>query len=61
MLEMTLQLKERPDMMDASDALAVAVCHHYQANSIAGTTTADKKVKGGWDAFINQNPGRVGK
>ncbi len=62
MLEMTLQLKERPDMMDASDALAVAVCHHYQANAIAGTTTADKKVKGGgWDAFITQNPGRITK
>jgi crossover junction endodeoxyribonuclease RuvC len=65
MLEMTLQLKERPDMMDASDALAVAVCHHYQSNSIlALNDTSEKKaktekVKGGWESFINQNPGRV--
>ena len=42
--------------LDASDALAVAVCHHFQ-----GTTRvkgADKKLKG-WEDFLAKNPGRV--
>ena len=38
---------------DATDALSVAVCHHYQA----GNPMTSKK--GGWGAFIKDNPGRV--
>jgi crossover junction endodeoxyribonuclease RuvC len=41
---------------DISDALAVAVCHHYQERVVrAGTGT---KMKG-WEDFIKTNPGRV--
>ncbi len=51
---------------DASDALAVALCHHFQTSSAIQqsplkTTTAKpatKKTKG-WENFIAQNPGRV--
>jgi len=43
--------------MDASDALAVAVCHHLQQSGISGRSTPG--VKGGWDEFIRKNPGRV--
>jgi crossover junction endodeoxyribonuclease RuvC len=38
--------------------LAVAVCHHFQQNSILGGAT--KKAKG-WDDFIKQNPSRIKK
>lgn len=42
--------------LDASDALAVAVCHHYQTAS----TLAEASTKfNGWDAFIAANPGRM--
>src|SRR5690348_14551944 len=33
MLQRILQLEERPKFFDASDALAVAMCHHYEAQS----------------------------
>jgi crossover junction endodeoxyribonuclease RuvC len=41
---------------DISDALAVAVCHHFQDKP--GMPAGDKKVKG-WEQFIAQNPGRI--
>jgi crossover junction endodeoxyribonuclease RuvC len=43
---------------DISDALAVAVCHHYQERLVKKDTGS--KVKG-WEDFIKANPGRVKK
>ena len=56
MLQRLLLLKEETKSYDATDALAVAVCHHFQENSILG-----KIGKGfnGWDDFIKKNPGRL--
>lgn len=42
--------------LDASDALAVAVCHHFQDKPLLGG--AGKKLKG-WEEFINRNPERI--
>jgi crossover junction endodeoxyribonuclease RuvC len=42
--------------MDATDALASAVCHHFN-NSGKGVTSGGSKVSG-WAAFIKQNPDR---
>lgn len=58
MLQRILQFTEDPKYYDASDALAVAVCHHFQNNTLL--PPAAKKLKG-WDAFIAQNPERVKK
>lgn len=59
MLQRILQLAETDvKYFDASDALAVALCHHYQTSS--AVPAAGKKVKG-WDDFIAKNPGRVTK
>ena len=44
---------------DASDALAVAVCHHFQGNAILQTSKASAKKAAGWKDFISMNPGRV--
>lgn len=56
MLQQLLQFTEDPKHFDATDALAVAVCHHFQQLSpLAG---AAKKAKG-WEDFIKNNPGRV--
>ncbi len=41
--------------LDATDALSVAVCHHYQA----GRPTSSKKS--GWKSFIKDHPDRVAK
>ena len=42
--------------LDASDALAVAVCHHFQDNPLI--KGGAKKIKG-WEDFIAKNPKRV--
>jgi crossover junction endodeoxyribonuclease RuvC len=54
---MSLQEKTIP-YLDASDALAVAVCHHFQHGSILKTTA---KHKNGWGSYISANPERVRK
>jgi crossover junction endodeoxyribonuclease RuvC len=68
MLQRILQLKEEIDRYDASDALAVAVCHYFQ-NQAADRLPADvskktgvsgrRKKPGSWEEFIRQNPGKV--
>ena len=58
MLQQILNFKDNPKHFDATDALAVAVCHHFQQRSpLAAATT---KLKG-WEAFVAQNPQRVKK
>lgn len=56
MLAATLDITEAPDKYDATDALAAAVCHHYQ-NRIP----AAKSGSSSWAAFIANNPDRVKK
>ncbi len=56
MLQHLLDFKDSNKYYDATDALAVAVCHHFQDNAVL--KTAGKKVKG-WDEFIKNNPGRI--
>ncbi len=58
MLQQFLSIKETPKYFDASDALAVAVCHHFQSATVIGRT--DRGLKG-WGDFIKQNPGRINK
>jgi crossover junction endodeoxyribonuclease RuvC len=41
--------------LDASDALAVAVCHHFQANSIF----ASKRAYSGWASYVKENPDKI--
>ncbi|HMV08561.1 MAG TPA: crossover junction endodeoxyribonuclease RuvC [Cyclobacteriaceae bacterium] len=54
MLMTLLTIKEMPKLLDATDALAVAICHHYQNGVV--------KVKAkSWEAFIKDNPGRLKK
>ena len=55
-----LSLTERPQHWDATDALAVAICHHFQGN-IPEATTPKKtsRKKGSWRNFVDSNPGRI--
>lgn len=52
MLKSLLKFTETPKLLDATDALAVALTHHYQG----GKSQVGKKS---WKAFINENPGRL--
>ncbi len=58
MLQRLLNFKDDPGSFDASDALAVAVCHYFQENSMMASTGA--KVNG-WDDFLKKNPSRLKK
>jgi len=54
MLQNILSLKEVPKQLDASDGLAVAVCHYFQK----GKTGNDKKFSG-WKSYLSANPDRL--
>ncbi|MEC5393921.1 crossover junction endodeoxyribonuclease RuvC [Bergeyella sp. RCAD1439] len=55
MLKHLLNLKTFPTKhLDASDGLAVAVCHHFNSS-----TMAKEKNYSGWESFIKQNPDRI--
>ena len=53
MLCRMLNLKPQKLALDATDALSVAVCHHYQSGRIVSSK------KSGWKAFIKDNPERI--
>ncbi len=59
MLQHIIVLENQVHSYDASDALAVAVCHHIQLGSVIPKTTAKGKSKNNWAAFIDNNPARV--
>jgi crossover junction endodeoxyribonuclease RuvC len=56
MLQQILSFSNDPVYFDATDALAVAVCHHFQQKN--ELPSASKKVNG-WKAFLANNPGRL--
>ncbi len=64
MLTHTLNITEDVRFLDATDAVAVALCHHYQGRTAALkkdtiTKPKQKKATGSWESFIAMNPGRV--
>lgn len=52
MLMMLFTIKELPKLLDATDALAVAVCHHFQKSDVKA------KAKS-WEGFVKANPNRI--
>ncbi|MDO4225596.1 MAG: crossover junction endodeoxyribonuclease RuvC [Bergeyella zoohelcum] len=55
MLKQLLKLKEFPTKyLDASDGLAVAVCHHFN-----GGNAGKEKSYTGWASFLKQNPDKI--
>lgn len=52
MLMTLFSIKEAPKLLDATDALAVALCHHFQQGQVKS------KVKS-WEAFVKENAARV--
>lgn len=54
MLETLLKFKNDSKYLDATDGLAVAMCHYYQSGQKLGTGG-----KGGWKAFLREHPDRV--
>ena len=56
MLQRIVHFTDDPKYLDATDALAVAVCHHFQNNTLIGDS--GNKING-WKQFLDKNPGRI--
>jgi Kef-type K+ transport system membrane component KefB len=61
MLQEIVTIKEIPAQLDATDALAVAICHHFQVGSVGAVQIkiGSKKPGAGWESFVKDNPERV--
>ena len=54
MLQQLLKFKELPSHLDATDGLAVAVCHFFN-----GGKTEKLQSYSSWEAFVKQNENRI--
>lgn len=56
MVQRTLSIREEdmPKELDATDGLAVALCHHFQL-----ATPTMQRGGSGWKAFLAENPDRI--
>lgn len=59
MVSQLLKVELAPEFFDATDALAIAICHHFHENALPLRSTKKTK-KGAWGAFVSENPGRLG-
>lgn len=57
MLQKMIKFEQHPKFLDATDALAVAVCHHFQFKANTGVQSKHKS----WKAFVSANPQRLKK
>jgi crossover junction endodeoxyribonuclease RuvC len=57
MLQQILKFEDRPEFLDSTDAVAVALCHYYQGMGI------DKLMKkdNNWESFLKNNAHRIKK
>lgn len=62
MLQSVLKFDNAPQFLDATDALAAALCAYYQISSpipIKSTLSGKKKSSNSWAEFINNNPDKL--
>ena len=68
----TLHIEKAPKKLDATDGMAVALCHYYSISSPINQALGGVKVKGlggdkkarkrgtkSWEQFLRENPNRV--
>ena len=55
MVEKTLGISFKPEHLDATDALAIALCHYYQLESPLSQASGS----GSWAKFLEAHPERV--
>jgi crossover junction endodeoxyribonuclease RuvC len=56
MVEIIANIKLDAKLHDATDALGIAICHHFHNKNISSTIKGTKK---GWGAFVTENPDRI--
>lgn len=57
MIKNILNIKAETDFLDATDALAIALCHYYQLTNPLQSTIAATS----WEKFLIANPDRIKK
>ena len=68
----TLKVTDSPSRLDATDGMAVALCHYYTSTSpihqalgssrvkgLGGEKTARKRGTKSWEQFVAQNPDKI--
>ena len=73
MINSILSTDYQPRKLDATDGMAVALCHWFTTSNVLTRATAGEKRKGlggdtksrkgssSWESFVKSNPGRVKK
>ncbi|MCB0766879.1 MAG: crossover junction endodeoxyribonuclease RuvC [Flavobacteriales bacterium] len=59
MLLSILKIADLPSSTDATDAVAVAVCHHFASQGRGSGATVKRSGGKDWSAFIRNNPDRI--
>jgi len=54
MLKSIFSIEKMPKLLDATDGLAVALCHHYQNGALKGENNFKD-----WSSFLSKNPDRI--
>lgn len=54
MLSNLLHIPAQPEYLDATDALGIALCHHYESTSFASAGGG-----GDWEQFLSRNKDRI--
>lgn len=68
----TLKIEDAPRRLDATDGMAVALCHYYASSSVLNAALGTSRIKGlggeksgrkrgtkSWEQFISENPKRI--
>ncbi len=58
MVKSVLRLRETPKLFDATDALAVALCHQHRVSRIMSNRKSSVRHKD-WSSFAKANPDRI--
>lgn len=62
MVKSILEIKDDHKYLDATDALAAALCHYFKGNILlkdSVKTSKPKKKYGSWETFISNNPSKI--
>lgn len=59
MMQEILNYHEAVSNFDSTDAVAVALCHHYTSGNLPPRKTSKKKTAGSWEQFLALNPDRI--
>ncbi|MEJ7913866.1 MAG: crossover junction endodeoxyribonuclease RuvC [Chitinophagaceae bacterium] len=61
MIRNIVTLEDKPKFFDATDALAVAICHHFSGKLPVTALKGNKKAASGWAQFAQDNEHRITK